>query len=95
MRTAPRNDHRRVGVTIRQASMDKAQEPSQARLFTVRLWREDLGAGQREWRGEVRDVVSGERRYFRDWPALIASLQALLAAQELDRQQVDPPNTPE
>jgi hypothetical protein len=80
---------------MRQASMDKAQEPCQARLFTVRLWREELGAGQREWRGEVHDVVSGERRYFRDWSALIASLQALLAAQELDRQQVDPSNTPE
>ena len=80
---------------MRQARMDQAQELSHMQLFTVRVWREELGAGQREWRGEVHDVVSGERRYFRDWPALIASLQALLAAQELDRQQVDPPNTQE
>jgi hypothetical protein len=58
--------------------MDQAQLPSHTHLFTVRLWREDLGAGQREWRGEVHDVVSGERRYFRDWQTLIALLQALL-----------------
>jgi hypothetical protein len=75
--------------------MDNAQEPSQARLFTVRVWCEELGAGQTEWRGEVHDVVSGERRYFRDWPALIASVQALLAALEPNRQPDDPPNTPQ
>jgi hypothetical protein len=80
---------------MRQPRMDQAQGLSHTQLFTMRVWREELGAGQTEWRGEVHDVVSGERRYFRDWPALIVSLQALLAAQELDRQQVDPPNTPE
>jgi hypothetical protein len=80
---------------MRQPRMDQAQGLSHKQLFTVRVWREELGAGQTEWRGEVHDVVSGERRYFRDWPALIASLQALLAAQELDRQQGDPPNPPE
>jgi hypothetical protein len=58
--------------------MDQAQVPSPTHLFTVRLWREDLGAGQREWRGELHEVVSGEVRYFREWPALIALLQALL-----------------
>jgi len=58
--------------------MDEAQLPSHTHLFTVRLWHEDLGAGQTEWRGEIRDVVSGEVRYFRDWPTLIALLQAPL-----------------
>jgi hypothetical protein len=62
--------------------MDHAQIPSHTHLFTVRLWREDLGAGQREWRGELHDVVSGEVRYFRDWPALIVLLQALLPGPE-------------
>jgi hypothetical protein len=47
-------------------------------LFTVRLWLEELGEGQTEWRGEVYHVVSGERRYFRDGPALVAFLQAML-----------------
>jgi hypothetical protein len=58
--------------------MDKAQPPSRTHLFTVRVWLEDLGAGQTEWRGEVQYVVSGEMRYFRDWPTLVALLQAML-----------------
>jgi hypothetical protein len=80
---------------MRQARMDQALELSHTQLFTVRVWREELGAGQTEWRGEVHDVVSGERRYFRDWLALTASLQALLQAQEPARQQVGSHNEPE
>ncbi len=36
------------------------------------------------WSGvaKVQHVTSGEARYFRDWPALIALLQAMLAASE-------------
>jgi hypothetical protein len=47
-------------------------------LFSVRLWMEDMGDGQTEWRGQLRHVASGETRYFRDWLALVALLQALL-----------------
>jgi hypothetical protein len=75
--------------------MDQAQLPSHTHLFTVRVWLEDLGAGQREWRGEVHEVVSGESHYFRDWPTLIAILQALLPSPASDGQQVDSPNKPE
>ena len=48
--------------------MDKTEYQQRTHLFTVRLWLEDLGEGQTEWRGEVHEVLSGERRYFRDWP---------------------------
>jgi heme-degrading monooxygenase HmoA len=61
--------------------MDTAQPPARTHLFTVRVWLEELGAGQAEWRGEVQHVVSGETRYFRDWPALVASMQAMLPEQ--------------
>jgi hypothetical protein len=44
--------------------MDTAQPPARTQLFTVRMWLEDLGAGQAEWRGELHHVVSGETRYF-------------------------------
>jgi hypothetical protein len=38
----------------------------QVQLFSVRLWSEDLGDGQREWRGqELRHASSGETRHFR------------------------------
>ena len=46
-----------------------------SQLFTLSLWQEDLGEGVSEWRGKVRHVPSGETRYFRDWPTLIAFLQ--------------------
>jgi len=40
-----------------------------------------IGSGdQTELRGKVQHVSSGEARYFRDWPTLIAFLQVLLSA---------------
>ncbi len=51
---------------------------ARSELFSVRVWREDLGNGRFEWRGKVQHVTSGEVRYFRDWPALIACLQEML-----------------
>jgi hypothetical protein len=55
--------------------MDKQHD---SHLFTVRLWAENLGDGQIEWRGKLHHVTSGEARYFRDWPVLIALLQMML-----------------
>jgi hypothetical protein len=55
--------------------MDKQHD---SHLFTVRLWAEDLGDGQIEWRGKLQHVTSGQARYFRDWPVLIALLQMML-----------------
>ncbi len=60
--------------------MEMEQQQPFSHLFTVRLWQEELGNGQTELRGKVQHVTSGEARYFRDWPALIAFLQALLSA---------------
>jgi len=57
----------------------KRQQPF-SHLFTVRLWQEEVGNGQTELRGKVLHVANGEARYFRDWSALIAFLQALLTA---------------
>jgi len=53
-------------------------------LFTVRLWREYLGDGRVEWRGKVQHVTSGEARYFRDWPMLVARIQEILES-DLDQ----------
>ena len=47
-------------------------------LFTVRLWWEDLGAGQVQWRGQVQHVLSREAHYFRDWPELETHLMAMV-----------------
>ena len=62
--------------------MTKANDiPSTHRshLFTVRLWAEDLGDDQVEWRGEVQHVLTSETRYFRDLTSLGSLLDAMLA----------------
>jgi hypothetical protein len=51
---------------------------SESHLFTVRVWAEKLEADQTEWRGQIRDVVTGETRYFREWAALVKVLVELL-----------------
>jgi hypothetical protein len=48
--------------------------PPRSQLFTVRVWREDLGDGRSEWRGQVQHALSRETRYFRDWQTLAAFL---------------------
>ncbi|MFL5805420.1 MAG: hypothetical protein ACJ8CR_27250 [Roseiflexaceae bacterium] len=63
--------------------MDTSQQ-QHSHLFTVRLWVENLGDGQAEWRGQVQHVLSGETHYFRDWSRLIALLWAMLPPAEAD-----------
>jgi hypothetical protein len=58
--------------------MDQAPQPPHTHLFTVRLWLEELGDGQTEWRGQVQHVVSGEIQYFRNWQTLVTFLQEML-----------------
>jgi hypothetical protein len=41
-------------------------------VYIVRTWIETLGDSSVELRGMVRNVQSGETRYFRDWEALVA-----------------------
>lgn len=58
--------------------MDRSQERHRSHLFTVRMWPEALADGQVEWRGQVRHLVTGETRYFREWLALVAFVQDAL-----------------
>jgi len=51
----------------------ETQHPS-SRLFTIRLWQEELGEGQTEWRGRAQDIATGSAKNFRDWPGLITFL---------------------
>jgi hypothetical protein len=59
-------------------TVEEHTSSSRAHLFTVRIWREDMGDGQWEWRGKVQHVGSGEAFYFREWQALIARLKTWL-----------------
>jgi hypothetical protein len=62
------------------AFSDRPQWLPQSFLFTVRLWRETLGAEPGEVRMQVRHVLSGETRYFRDWAQLVEYLEGKLPA---------------
>ena len=68
----------------RETTMDSSQQRHPTHLFTVRLWVEDLGEGRAEWRGQVQHVLSGDVRYFRDWPTLITLLRAMLLKSEIN-----------
>ena len=49
-------------------------------VFILRIWYEAQEAGQREVRIQARYVVTGETRYFREWPALVVYLVGKLEA---------------
>jgi hypothetical protein len=59
--------------------MEQEQLHPRPHLFTLRIWQEDLGKGEAEWRGRVQNVAGGETVFFRDWPGLISTLQRLMA----------------
>ena len=58
--------------------MDQPLEP-RSYLFTVRVWQEEIGHEQDEWRGKVQLLTNGEVRYFHDWQVLASLLLAMLA----------------
>ena len=64
--------------------MRKTSRSAISYLFTVKVWFEDLGDGRSEWRGEVKDVTSDYRHYFRDWGSMLAFFQASCQAFEPD-----------
>jgi hypothetical protein len=62
--------------------MDLAHAHPRSHLFTVRVWEEEIGAGQTEWRGQIQLLPGGEVRYFRDWTMLASLLLTMLANSE-------------
>ena len=54
-------------------------------LFTMRLWIEQSSQFQKEVRGRVQHVLSGDVDYFRSWAELTAFLDAKV--QELENKE--------
>ena len=69
--------------------MDRPSQHPRSHLFTIRVWKEEIGTNQTEWRGKVQLVTSGEVRYFRQWATLVPLLATMLS--ELDTNSVAPP----
>src|SRR5205809_5913589 len=65
-------------------SMDTPNVRPRSHLFTVRVWEEEIGAHQTEWRGKVQLFTSGEVCYFREWAALVPLLLMMLSESEPD-----------
>jgi len=67
------------------AAKHESEQPTQSsQVFMLRLWPEDMGGGQTDWRGRVQHMNSGEARYFRDWPTLESFVEELLRRPEAD-----------
>lgn len=47
-------------------------------LFVLKVWRAEAGDGETEWRGSVQAIASREKRYFREWAALLEFVQTQL-----------------
>jgi hypothetical protein len=62
--------------------MDRSLQGSHSYLFTLRVWQEEVRAGQTEWRGRVQLMISGEVRYFREWAVLAPLLLAMVSEWE-------------
>ena len=54
--------------------------PSQ--LFTVRVWVESTQDGNRQMRVQVKHVLSGTMRTFREWAQVVAFIEDRLQDQE-------------
>jgi hypothetical protein len=57
---------------------------ARSQLFTVRLWKEEVASGW-EYRGSVRDILSGAFHNFRDWSDLAAFMISRLEEDEPGR----------
>lgn len=55
-----------------------SHQSTSSHLFTLRMWLEDLGSGQKDWRGKVQHVSSGDALYFRDWQILESFVEKIL-----------------
>jgi hypothetical protein len=60
-------------------SMDTPLQRPHAHLFTVRVWKEEVGTDRTEWRGKVQLLTSGDVRYFREWADLVPLLLTMLS----------------
>jgi hypothetical protein len=60
--------------------MDPVNSRCRPHLFVLRIWLADPGDGKTEWRGDILDSASREKRYFREWDVLLEFAQAQVLA---------------
>lgn len=60
------------------SNVSQTSPPSTSEIFVLRLWPEAVGGGRREWRGEIKNLATGEVRYFRRWEEVAELLPTML-----------------
>ena len=58
--------------------MDEISRSPPTNIFTLRLWHEPLSKDKGEWRGEVKNITTGEVRYFRKWDEIAVLVPEML-----------------
>ena len=58
--------------------------PHGSKVFVLRVWLEELGNGQSEWRGQLQQVSSGDVHYFRNWQTMRSYLTEMLPPARTD-----------
>lgn len=59
-------------------SMIKLDQYPRSHLFTIRVWQEEVGYDQTEWRGKVQLITNGNVYYFQGWEGLVPLLLTML-----------------
>jgi hypothetical protein len=75
-------DQSEICVSTPMTVHDRDPVNVQSHLFTVRLWVEAVSDGQTEVRMQVKHVLSGEMRHFREGSAAMAFMLAKLQESE-------------
>lgn len=66
------------------------QEAERSHLFLVRIWLEELGQDEQEWRGRAQNIATGEALYFRGWTGLVTVLQEMAHAKREGMERIVP-----
>jgi len=64
----------------------KKKQP-RSHLFLVRMWQEELGDGQVEWRGRALNIAAGNALYFREWEGLVEAMRRAIQDQKDDAER--------
>ena len=75
-----RGPNQRIAASFILVTAELEMTVAEAFTCVVRIWREPatVAGEQPEYRGEIKDVMSGETRYFRLMDGLIASILAFI-----------------
>ena len=73
--------------------MKRAARSPPTVILTLRLWHEPVGPDQGEWRGEIKNLSTGEIRYFRRWDEIATLARRMMGANPANSRSLPPEGT--